>query len=112
MSASTEFRSPRTFAPLLHVVTLECKDAEHADRCLTALREHGRPDALAYGCVSYEFGPRVDSPSTIQIVERWHRWEDLDALLQERVVPALPLYDALLASPFDPSRHTARTELV
>ena len=68
MSASTELRSPRTFAPLLHVVTLECKDAEHADRCLTALREHGRPDALAYGCVSYEFGPRVDSPSTIQIV--------------------------------------------
>jgi hypothetical protein len=98
-------------APCLHVVTLECKDAAHAARCLALLAEHGRPDALRYRCRAYEFGPRLGAPQVVTLVERWERWEDLDALLRERVVPALPLYDALLASPFDPARDTLRVAL-
>jgi hypothetical protein len=44
----------------------------------------------------------------VRIVERWDRWEDLDPLLAERVVPALPHYDELLARPFDPATDTER----
>jgi hypothetical protein len=36
------------------------------------------------------------------------RWEDLDGLLADRVVPALPVYNQLLARPFDPSVDTER----
>jgi hypothetical protein len=97
---------------LVHVVRLECRDQASAARCLGALGDHGRPDALAYGCLSYEFGPAVEAPATIVLVERWSRWEDLDALLAEKVVPALPLYDEMLARPFDAVRDTTRIALV
>jgi hypothetical protein len=98
-------------APFLHLVTLECKDAEHANRCLAALREYGRPDALRYRCAAYEFGLKAGTTSTVFLVERWSRWEDLDALLTEKVVPALPTYNALLKQPFDPGRDTLRVQL-
>lgn len=97
---------------LVHVVRLECRDDEEsAARCLGALGDHGRPDALAYGCLSYEFGPALGTRATIVLVERWNRWGDLDALLAEKVVPALPLYDEMLARPFDPARDTTRIVL-
>jgi len=95
----------------LHIVTLECKDAEHARRCIGALAAYGRPDALAFGCLAYEFGLRLGSADTVLLVERWRRWEDLDALLREKVVPALPLYNQLLMRPFDPARDTLRIAL-
>lgn len=98
-------------APLVHIVTLSCKDAAHADRCQQALAAYGRPDALAYGCSSYVFGPRLGDPTTLVLVEQWNRWEDLDKLLVEKVVPALPIYNELLARPFDPSRDTQRIPL-
>lgn len=97
--------------PLMHVVTLECKDREHATRCMDALANYGRPDALAFKCLSYEFGLREDAADTVYLVERWSRWEDLDALLGEKVVPALPLYNQLLKRPFDPARVTLRVRL-
>lgn len=92
-------------------MTLACKDAAHAQRCLGALAANGRADAEAYGCASYEFGLREGSEDTIHVVERWQRWDDLDALLAEKVVPALPHYNQLLRSPFDPSRDTLRVAL-
>ncbi len=98
---------------LVHIVTLDCKDAEHAAQCLSALANYGKPDALAFNCVSYEFGVREDTPDTIYIVERWNRWQDLDALLVEKVVPALPTYNQLLKRPFDdPTTDTLRINLV
>lgn len=104
--------SPTTeHAPLLHLVTLACKDSEDARRCLEALEAYGRPDALAFGCASYEFGLEEGSSERIRLVERWRSWEDLDALLNEKVVPALPMYNRLLASPFDPARDTLRVRL-
>jgi hypothetical protein len=96
---------------LVHVVTLACKDADHAERCLEALTNHGRPDALAFQCESYEFGIREGTVDTVYILERWRSWQDLDALLQEKVVPALPLYDQLLKRPFDPAKDTVRIRL-
>jgi hypothetical protein len=75
------------------------------------LETHGRPDAIAYHCQSYEFGAKEGVPHTICIVERWRRWEDLDALLGEKVIPALPLYNALLTRPFDPATDTIRVNL-
>lgn len=95
----------------IHIVTLACRDAAHAARCLDALAAYGRPDALAFRCVSYEFGRREGSPETVQIIERWNRWEDLDELLRTRVIPALPTYDQLLARPFDPATDTLRVTL-
>ncbi|MGE0812288.1 MAG: hypothetical protein AB7O28_00270 [Vicinamibacterales bacterium] len=100
--------TPSRDASFMHLVTLECKDEAHAARCLAALAAHGRPDALAYRCVSYDFGVKVGAPDTVMLVERWQRWEDLDALLAEKVVPALPVYNALLKRPFDPARDTVR----
>ena len=100
-----------TEAGLLHVVTLGCKDAECATHCIAALANHGRPDALAFNCVSYEFGLKEGTNDTVYIVERWTRWEDLDSLLVEKVVPNLPLYNELLKRPFDPARDTARINL-
>lgn len=103
--------NPTTEGQLVHVVTLECKDEEHAARCLAALTSHGRPDALSFKCVSYEFGLKEGSSDTVYIVERWTRWEDLDALLGAKVVPALPMYNQLLKRPFDPSKDTLRIRL-
>ncbi len=97
-----------TTTRLVHLVTLQCKDAQHADRCLAALRDYGRPDALAYGCAAYDFGLALGSEDKVLLVERWHDWTALDRLLGEKVVPALPLYNELLAQPFDPARDTLR----
>ncbi len=95
----------------VHVVTLDCKDEEHAKRCIEALAKYGRTDAFAFNCVSYEFGVREGTANTVYIIERWRRWQDLDALLHEKVVPALPLYNQLLKTPFDPSKDTVRIKL-
>lgn len=96
---------------LIHIVTLACKDDDNATRCLDALTAYGRPNALSFGCTAYEFGRQAGAPNIVRIVERWQRWDDLDALLREKVVPALPLYNEMLAAPFDPARDTARLEL-
>jgi hypothetical protein len=45
------------------------------------------------------------------IVERWRRWEDLDARLQTKVVPAVLRYNQLLKRPFDPAKDTLRITL-
>ena len=100
-----------TDGQLLHLVTLKCKDDDHAQRCLGALEGHGKPDALAFDCVSYEFGLEQGTLDTVYIVERWNRWEDLDSLLTTKVVPALPTYNELLERPFDPERDTVRIQL-
>ncbi|MCB1671624.1 MAG: hypothetical protein R3F41_10315 [Gammaproteobacteria bacterium] len=97
--------------PLMHIVTLDCKDAGHASQCLKALADYGRPDALAFNCVSYEFGLREGSAETVYLIERWRSWQDLDALLTEKVVPALPMYNQLLKRPFDPAQDTLRITL-
>lgn len=96
---------------LVHVVTLECKDDEHATRCLAALKDYGKPDALAFKCLAYEFGLKEGTTDTVCLVERWNQWEDLDALLSAKVVPALPMYNQLLKRPFDPARDTMRIRL-
>jgi hypothetical protein len=93
---------------LLHVVTLRCKDESRASQCIDALSNYGKPDALAFSCISYEFGLKAGTTDTVCIVERWNRWEDLDNLLQNKVVPALPMYNELLARPFDPAVDTIR----
>jgi quinol monooxygenase YgiN len=103
--------SLNTDGQLLHVVTLECKDDDHAKRCIAALTDYGRPDALASGCISYEFGLKEGSLDTVCIVERWKRWQDLDSLLSTKVVPALPLYNEMLKRPFDPTKDTLRINL-
>jgi hypothetical protein len=90
-----------------HVVTLDCEDAEHAQPCVEALANNGKPDGLAFDCSSYEFGIREGTADTVCIAERWRRWQDLDALLAEKVVPALPMYK----QPFDPARGTVRINL-
>ena len=95
----------------VHLVTLDCKDEAHAIRCREVLANHGRPDALAFNCVSYEFGLKSGTTDTICIVERWRRWQDLDALLAEKVVPALPMYNQLLKRAFDPATDTVRVSL-
>jgi hypothetical protein len=92
----------------MHLVTLRCRDADAAAQCLAALAAYGRPDALAYGCAAYEFGPCEGKPDTVILVERWWRWSDLDRLLGERVLPALPIYNQLLRAPFDPESDTVR----
>lgn len=96
---------------LAHIVTLICKDQENAERCLEALAAYGRPDAMSFNCVSYDFGIRPDSMETVYIIERWNDWADLDALLTSKVIPALPLYNELLKRPFDPRLDTTRIEL-
>lgn len=103
--------NPSSASRLLHFVTLECKDATSARHCLAALSQYGKPDAQAYHCLSYEFGIKVGAPDTVCLVERWNRWEDLDALLRDKVVPALPIYNALLKHPFDPEKNTVRVDL-
>lgn len=100
-----------TEAQLVHVVTLQCKDAEHAQRCLGALAAYGKPDALAYRCAAYEFGLKEGAADTVLLIERWRTWADLDRLLTEKVVPALPVYNQLLKRPFDPARDTQRIRL-
>jgi hypothetical protein len=93
------------------IVTLDCKDEEHAKRCIDALANYGRPDALAFNCVSYDFGIKEGTVDTVCLIERWRKWSDLDALLNEKVVPALPMYNQLLKKPFDPSKDTLRIKL-
>jgi quinol monooxygenase YgiN len=95
----------------VHLVTLACRDADHAQQCIAALADSGRSDALEYGCASYDFGLREGTEDVVRVVERWDSWDDLDALLTERVVPALPVYNQLLARPFDPSSDTERITL-
>ena len=97
---------------LVHVVTLQCKDAEQAQNCLAALAQYGRPDALAFNCGSYDFGLKQGTTDTVYLVERWNRWDDLNALLEQKVVPALPLYNQMLKRPFDPATDTLRIALV
>ncbi len=87
------------------------REGDHAKRCIDALANHGRPDALAFNCRPYEFGLKEGTTDTVCLVERWRRWEDLDALLNAKVVPALPLYNQLLKRPFDPARDTVRIRL-
>ena len=111
MSQSTAVSGATAAGNLVHVVTLECRDGEHAQRCLDALATYGRPDALAFNCVSYEFGFKEGTADTIYLVERWKQWGDLDALLQSKVIPALPLYNQLLKRSFDPARDTVRITL-
>jgi hypothetical protein len=96
---------------LIQVISLACKDGEHAQRCIEALANCGRPDALVFNCVSDEFGLRDGSSDTAYIIERWRQWSDLGALLEAKVVPALPMYNQLLKKPFDPSTDTLRITL-
>ncbi len=96
---------------LIHVVTLQCKDDEHAQQCLDALANFGKPDALSFECLSYEFGLKAGTTDTVYLVERWNQWENLDSLLKAKVIPALPLYNQLLKNPFDPATDTLRIEL-
>lgn len=111
MSQSHSMSGSTTGGACLQVVTLECKDGDHAKRCLDALATYGRPDALAFNCVSYEFGLKEGTSDTVYLVERWNQWEDLDALIREKIIPALPLYNQLLKLPFDPAKDTARITL-
>ena len=95
----------------IHIVTLNCKDSEHTKQCLNALANYGKPDALSFGCSSYEFGLKSGSTDTVYIIERWKDWTNLDALLQAKVIPALPMYNQLLKTPFNPATDTLRIEL-
>jgi quinol monooxygenase YgiN len=101
----------RTDGQLVHIVTLQCKDADNAANCINALATYGRPDAEAFGCLAYEFGLKEGTQDTVHIVERWTDWADLDRLLTEKVVPALPLYNQMLLRPFDPGSDTLRIRL-
>jgi hypothetical protein len=103
--------SSDTDARFAHIVTLACKDAEHAGRCIEALAAVGRPDALAFNCLAYDFGIQEGTVDTVVLVERWRRLEDLDNLLREKVVPALPIYNQMLKRPFDPAADTVRIRL-
>ncbi len=96
---------------LVHIVNLLCKDEQCAQQCIEALRNYGRPDAMACGCTSYDFGIQLGTTDTVYLIERWNSWNDLDKLLVEKAVPALPAYNALLKSPFDPVKDTTRIEL-
>ena len=96
---------------LVHVVTLECKDEEHAKHCIEALASYGRPDALSLNCVSYEFGLKEGTTDVVYIIERWRQWKDLDDFLAKKVVPALPMYNQFLKHPFDSAKHTLRIRL-
>lgn len=111
MSQSKSVSGATAEGTCLQVVTLECKDGEHAKRCLDALATYGRPDALAFNCVSYEFGLKEGTSDTIYLVERWKQCEDLDALIREKVIPALPMYNQLLKRPFDPAKDAVRITL-
>lgn len=95
-------------ATCIHIVSLDCKDARSARQCLDALAGQGRPDAISYGCLSYDFGLVQGSDRQIRLIERWRDWTALDRLLAEKVAPALPHYNALLARPFDPQADTLR----
>jgi quinol monooxygenase YgiN len=95
----------------IHIVMLRCNSAEDATSCLHALSQYGRPNALEYGCESYEFGRKAGESETVILVERWPSFDLLDRLLTEKVIPALPTYNALLERAFDPLRDTIRLRL-
>ena len=95
----------------IHIVTLNCKDDERARQCLGALANYGKPDAMSFNCVSYDFGLKAGTTDSVYLVERWNQWSDLDALLQNKVIPAIPMYNELLKSPFNPASDTLRIEL-
>ena len=95
----------------IHLVTLNCKDEQHAKQCLSALANYGKPDALSYNCLSYEFGRKANSKNTVYLIERWSKWKDLDLLLNDKVIPALSMYNQLLKNPFNPETDTLRIEL-
>ncbi|MCB1552593.1 MAG: hypothetical protein KDJ14_02200 [Xanthomonadales bacterium] len=98
-------------ARFVHIVTLDCKDPEHALRCIQMLTQVGLPDAKMFQCVSYEYGLEVGSTERIVLIERWQRWEDLDALIEQCIAPDLDKYNSLLKQPFDVIRDTRRVEL-
>jgi hypothetical protein len=98
-------------AKCIHIVTLNCKDSEHAKQCLNALANYGKPDALSFNCSSYDFGLKAGTEDTIYIVESWFAWADLDSLLHAKVIPALPMFNQLLKNPFNPGTDTLRIEL-
>jgi len=52
---------------LVHLVTLVCNDSAHAQRCLEALRQYGKPDAHAYNCVPFAYGLKEGSPDTVYL---------------------------------------------
>ena len=89
--------------------------------CIEALGKYGRPDVQKCGVVryfkydlltcSYEFGQQAGNSARVLLIERWNKWEDLDKLLVNHVVPAIDTYNQLLASPFDPAKHTQRITL-
>jgi len=97
--------------PMVNLSTLICKDETHAKQCLEAIANYGKPDALSYKCFSYEFELKVGTKDAVCVVERWNRWEDLDSLLEDKVIPALPSYNQLLKRPFDFKTDTVRVEL-
>lgn len=99
-------------APCIHLVTLDCKDADAAQQALGILTSQSRQDALDYGCASYDVGLVEGSDDRIRLIERWPDWAPLDRLLAEKVAPALPHYNAMLARDFDPARDTVRVRLV
>lgn len=103
--------TPTATGQNIHIVALRCKSAGHATQCLTALRDYGRPDALAYECQSYEFGRKVGDDATVILIERWGDFSQLNRLLTDKVIPALPDYNALLDREFDPARDTLRIVL-
>lgn len=101
----------QTKGRLINIVTLHCKNEELAQQCLGALENYGRPDALSYNCLSYEFGLKEGTTDVVCIVEHWKSWDDLDRLAREKIADALPMYNQLLKNPFDPAIDTLRIEL-
>jgi hypothetical protein len=97
---------------LINIVTLNCKNEDLAKQCLGALENYGRPDALSYNCLSYEFGLKEGTTNVVCIVERWNSWDDLDRLAKEKIANALPMYNQLLKNPFDPAKDTLRIMLI
>jgi hypothetical protein len=95
-----------------HNVTLPCKDEDDAQKMFDTLRTIGLPGAKGCNAYSYEFGLEVGSKTKVWVVEKWYKWEDLDAHLEKNVTPNLDDFNALMPEPFDPAKHTTRIELV
>lgn len=91
---------------------LTCKDQEHAQEMLDALRSIGLPGAKRCNVHSYEFGLQVGSNTNVWLVERWYNWDDLTRHLESNMFPRLDYFNALMPEPFDPVKHTASIELL